>query len=297
MVQRTPTGIAYEDRNGPEPVLLFLPGWCGPRTLFDPIATRLDGHVRTLAVDWRGHGESIEADRDFGAADLVDDALAVIDQSRAEVVVPVAVSHAGWVAIELRRRLGHDRIPRIVFLDWMVLGPPPPFLDALDAMMSPETTRAVVDQLTGMWTAGLEIPALDAYVASMAATSDQMWARAAREIAASFEAEGSPLEAVAALNPTPSTLHLYAQPSDDAYLEAQRGFAAERPWFEVSRLDAASHFPMFEAPEEIAGRLRDFVSPLDLTRPGSQPDGESRTKGLVEPHPSAVGLGQASNDR
>lgn len=260
MDKRTSTGIAYDDRSGQEPALLFLPGWCGPRTLFDPLATRLDGQVRTMAVDWRGHGQSAPADRDFGTGDLVEDALAVIDQSGADVVVPVAVAHAGWVAIELRRRLGHRRIPRLVFLDWMVLGPPPPFLHALDAMMTPGATRAVVDQITGMWTGGLGIPELDAYVASMAATPDDMWARAAREIAAGFQTAGTPLDAVAALDPPPPTLHLYAQPSEEAHFDAQRAFAADHAWFEVVRLDAASHFPMFEAPDMIAGLLRDFVA-------------------------------------
>lgn len=260
MVQMTSTGVAYDDRSGRQPALLFLPGWCGPRTLFEPLASRLDGQVRTLAVDWRGHGQSAPADSDFGTVDLVDDAVAVIEQSGADVVVPVAVSHAGWVAIELRRRLGQERIPRLVFIDWMVLGPPPPFLDALDAMKAPTTTRAVVDQITGMWTAGLELPALDAYVASMAATPDDMWTRAAREITAAFEAAGAPLDAVAALDPPPPTLHLYAQPSDDAHMDAQRAFGSDHPWFEVVRLDAASHFPMFETPDEIAGLLHDFVT-------------------------------------
>lgn len=259
-MQRTSTGIAYDDRSGRETALLFLPGWCGPRTLYEPLAARLDGQVRTLAVDWRGHGQSAPAEADFGTPDLVDDALAVIEASGADVVVPVAVAHAGWVAIELRRRLGSRRIPRLVFLDWMVLGPPPPFLEALDAMMNPITTRAVVEQITEMWTAGLEIPALDAYVASMAATPDDMWARAAREISAAFEAAGAPLDAVAALDPPPPTLHLYAQPPDEGYLDAQHRFAVEHPWFEVVRLDAASHFPMFEAPDVIARLLHDFVA-------------------------------------
>jgi hypothetical protein len=38
---------------------------------------------------------------DFGLPDLVEDALAVVVASGAPTVVPVAVSHAGWVAIEL----------------------------------------------------------------------------------------------------------------------------------------------------------------------------------------------------
>lgn len=260
MVQRTSTGVAYDDRGAGDPALLFLPGWCGPRTLFEPLTARLEGRFRTLAVDWRGHGESAPADNDFGFADLADDALAVIEASGAQRLVPVAASHAGWVAIELRRRLGTQRIPRLVFLDWMVLGAPAPFLDGLDGMMAPATTRAVVDQITAMWIAGLEIPALAAYVASMADVGDAMWARAAREIAAAFDTFASPLNAVAALDPPPPTLHLYAQPPDDDYLDAQHGFAADHPWFEVARLDAASHFPMFEVPDAIAGLLHDFAA-------------------------------------
>lgn len=260
MAHRTPTGVAYDDRGEGDPALLFLPGWCGPRTLFEPLVAPLAGQFRTLVVDWRGHGESAEHDGDFGFTELADDATAVIEHSGAERVVPVAASHAGWVAIDLRRRLGASRVPRLVFLDWMVLGAPGPFVDALGAMKNPATTRGVVDDIAAMWTAGLDIPTLSSYVGSMVVVGDEMWARAAREIGAAFETSGAPLSAVAALRPPPRTLHLYAQPRDHEYLDAQRNFASEHPWFEVVRLDAASHFPMFEVPDSIAAHLRDFVA-------------------------------------
>lgn len=259
MTTMTSSGIAYDDRGAGEPALLFLPGWCGPRTLFDPLASRLESSFRTLALDWRGHGDSEPAEGDFGSAELVDDAISVIDDSRANAVVPVAAAHAGWVAIALRRRLGPDRVPRLVFLDWMVMGAPAPFRDALMAMASPPTTRAVVDQITAMWVAGLDVPALSDYVGSMAASPDDMWARAAREISSAFEQFGTPLEALAALDPTPPTLHMYAQPADPAHLDAQLRYAGNNPWFEVEHLDAASHFPMFEVPDAIVGHLDKFV--------------------------------------
>lgn len=259
MTLLTSTGIAYDDEAGPDPTLVFLPGWCGPRTLAAPLQERLSGALRTLALDWRGHGESKPADVDFGSAELVEDALAVIDHSGAERVVPVAISHDGWVAIEVRRRLGPARVPRLVFIDWMVLGAPPPFLDALAAMATPTTTRDTVGQLVAMWQADLDLPPLTAYVAEMASYPDDMWARAAREITASFEQFGSPLEAVAALDPPPKTLHLYAQPDDPGYLEGQRGFAASHSWFDVEHLDAASHFPMFEAADTMAHHIAEFA--------------------------------------
>lgn len=259
MTSMTQSGIAYDDRGSGSTALLFLPGWCGPRTLFAPLTDRLDDTVRTLALDWRGHGDSKPADGDFGTADLVADAMAVIADAGVTTVIPVSAAHAGWVAIALRKQLGAERVPRLVFLDWMVLGAPPPFLDALGAMANPDTTRAVVDQVTTMWIADLEIPELRDYVRLMSATSDEMWARAAREISAAFAANGTPLDTVGALDPPPPTLHLYAQPADPAFLDAQRGYAASHPWFDVVRLDAQSHFPMFEVPEVIADRLRSAI--------------------------------------
>ena len=260
MTSMTPDGIAYDDTGEGEPALLFLPGWCGPRNLFDPLRSRLDGRVRALAVDWRGHGESKPAGADFGAAELADDATAVIEESGAAQVVPVAAAHAGWVAIELRRRLGPERVPKLVFVDWMVLGAPPPFLGALAGMAAPETTRPVVDQVAAMWVANLDMPALTAYVGSMVALPDEMWARAAREIAVAFDQFGSPLDAVAALDPPPPALHVYAQPDDPAFLDAQRAFSAAHPWFAVERLDAKSHFPMFEVPDEMVRLIEAFVA-------------------------------------
>lgn len=141
----TPSGIAYDDLGGGDTTLIFLPGWCGPRTLFEPLTTRLADGYRTLAVDWRGHGGSAPASGEFGTAELVDDALEVIGHSGAATVIPVSIAHAGWVAIELRRRLGPERVPSVVLLDWMVLGAPEPFLAALAAMADPAATRDVVD--------------------------------------------------------------------------------------------------------------------------------------------------------
>lgn len=258
-------GNAYDDHGDGDVTFFFLPGWCGPRTYFEALADRLSARHRTLTIDWRGHGESKPATGDFGVGDLVDDAMSIIEESGARNVVPVAAAHAGWVAIELRRRVGADLVPGIVFLDWMVLGAPEPFLGALAGMADRATTRAAVDGLTGMWLADIELPALSTYVRAMAESDDEMWARAAREIAAQFERNGVPLENVAKLKPAPPTLHLYAQPGDPAFLEAQQAFAAAHPWFQVEKLDAVSHFPVFEVPDAIAAHLARFVARL---RPG-----------------------------
>lgn len=255
IARTTSTGIAYDDHGSGDTALLFMPGWCGPRTLFAPLMDRLPDGCRSLAVDWRGHGDSAPPVGDFGFDGLVDDAISVIEDSGASTIIPISVAHAGWVAIELRRRLGAERVPRLVILDWMVLGAPEPFLGALAAMADLAATRGVVDQISGMWRAGLDLPELDAYVTSMVAFPDDMWARAANEIAGAFGENPIPLEAIASFDPPPKTLHLYAQPADPAFLAAQEEFAATHSWFTVERLEASSHFPMFEVPDAIAARL------------------------------------------
>lgn len=251
--------IAFDDVGDGDPALLFLPGWCAGRDAFRPLYPHL--RRRALAVDWRGHGGSDAPPGDFGDAELVEDALAVIAASGCERVVPAATAHAGWVAIELRRRLGADRVPAIVLIDWMVLGAPPPFAGGLQALQDPAAWSAVRDQLFALWTTGVSDPAVHAFVATMGRYGYDMWSRAGREIAAAFARSPVPLAALAALSPPCPTLHVYAQPSDDAFLAAQQGYAAEHPWFSAHRLDGAlSHFPTVEVPERLAREIERAVA-------------------------------------
>src|SRR5690348_9082873 len=201
--------INYEDQGQGEPALLFMPGWCGSRKVFDPLLPRFAPHRRVLALDWRGHGQSGGTTDDFGTAELADDAVAVIEASGAQKVVPVALAHSGWVAIELRRRLG-PRIPGIVLLDWIVLEPPPPFVAALQALQDPARWRQTREQLFGMWLQGLAIPGLSDYVlGDMGSYPFGMWARAGREIGAAYAKAGTPLSALAEFDPPVPVLHLY----------------------------------------------------------------------------------------
>jgi hypothetical protein len=54
-------------------------------------------------------------------------------------------------------------------------------------------------------------------------------------------------------------LHAYAQPDDPGYLDVQRVFAAEHPWFSVHKLDARSHFPTIEVPDQVGSVVGQFV--------------------------------------
>jgi pimeloyl-ACP methyl ester carboxylesterase len=262
MLTATALHIAFDDVGDGGPALLYMPGWCGHRTMFRGVLSHSGPHRRALALDWRGHGGSDRPDGDYGNDDLVEDALAVIERADVDQVVPVGVAHAGWVAIELRRRLGADRVPGIALLDWMVLGPPPPFLDALEGLQDEGSWEAVRQGLFAMWTTGIDLPALDDNIAEMAGHGFEDWSRAGREIARQFRTYGSPVQALEHLHPECPVVHLYAQPSDEGFLAAQSFYAASHPWFRVQRLDATSHFPMLEVPGDITAALDEFVRSL-----------------------------------
>ena len=252
--------IAYDDLGQGEPALLLLPGWCANRTVFQSLAPLCGGHRRTLALDWRGHGESGSPAGDFGNDDLVADALNVIEASGAKSIVPVALSHAGWVAIELHRRLG-VRVKKLVLLDWIIMMQPPrEFFQALDGMQSPQRWREAVERISSVWLGDVDNPALVRFVREeMGSYGPEMWARAAREISTAYADMGTPLQTLAAMNPPPPVLHLYAQPEEPRYLAAQQSFAAKHSWFTVMRLNARSHFPMFEVPEAMASAIERFL--------------------------------------
>jgi pimeloyl-ACP methyl ester carboxylesterase len=214
-----------------------------------------------LCLDWRGHGASDPADGEFGFEALERDARAVIDASGVAEVIPVATAHAGWVALALRRALGPERVPRLVLFDWIVTAAPPPFLAGLAALQAEDRWRAVRDQLFSNWLAGVSHPGVARFVhEDMGSYDFAMWSRAGRAIATAYAREGSPLEALARLEPSTPTLHAYAQPDDPGFLTAQRAFAAAHPWFEVHKIDASSHFPTLEVPDRVAELVEGALS-------------------------------------
>ncbi len=149
--------INYDDLGQGEPALLMMPGWCANRTMFKHLAPQCSTHRRTLALDWRGHGQSGPAWGDFSTEGLVEDALAVIKASGAQQIVPVATAHAGWIAIELWRRLP-ERISKLVLLDWIILEPPAPFVGALKAFQDPQQWEQAREQLFSLWLEGVDNP-------------------------------------------------------------------------------------------------------------------------------------------
>ena len=251
--------IQYNDFSRGSPALLCLPGWCENKTAFSRLTHSAARSHRVIALDWRGHGKSASAGGDFGNDELVEDALSVIRSTGVGTVLPVAVSHAGWIALELRRRLG-ERVQRIVLLDWILSDPPPSFLTVLDALQDRERWLETRGQLFRIWLAGCDEPHVARHIREeMGSYGFEMWARAAREIRRAYSSAGNPLRAFSAMADAVPTLHLYSQPRDPAILQAQQEFARSHPWFQVRRLEGQSHFPALESPEAVVAAILEFA--------------------------------------
>src|SRR5258706_1824673 len=175
--------IAYAESGKGDTTLLLMPGWCSNRTVFNSLIPLLSKRYRVVALDWRGHGESEKMSSDFGQNELVEDALAVIKEAKIRTVIPVAQAHAGWVAIDLKTRLS-NRVPKIVFLEWIGLDPPPPFLAALQGLQEADKLKPTLDVLFENWTNNVDNPGLVNFVKDeMGAYGFDMWSRGARTIA------------------------------------------------------------------------------------------------------------------
>jgi pimeloyl-ACP methyl ester carboxylesterase len=252
--------ISYDDRGHGEPALLFTPGWCATKAAFGRLPQLCAAQRRTITLDWRGHGDSGPHKQDFGNDGLLSDALAVIEQSRVDRVSPVALAHSGWIAIELRRRLG-NRIPKLVLLSWIVTDPPPQFLTVLRGLEDPDQWKQMRDQLFSLWLHGVDNPEAIHFVRDiMGAASGEMWQRSGREIGKAYAEAGNPLRALATLHPPLPVLHLCQLPIDSQAWILQEQFAQKYPWFEPKRLDAHGHFAPLEIPEEMAAIINNFVA-------------------------------------
>jgi pimeloyl-ACP methyl ester carboxylesterase len=244
--------IEYSDTGGGDGLpLVCLTGWCSSRSRYDRLVPLVAESRRVVTLDW--------PQDDFGTEHQAHDALAVVDAAGLDRFAIASASHSGWVAIELRRQLG-DRVARIVHMDWLVVEPSEPYLALIRKLQSEATWAEARDTLYDIWRGGVASTEIENAIAVMNRQDAQMWMRSGREIEAAFERGGSPLRSLSALGSPPPVLHVYGQPRDPAYLERQRSYAAENPWFDVRQVQARSHFSMIETPEEAAAAIDSFLA-------------------------------------
>jgi pimeloyl-ACP methyl ester carboxylesterase len=117
--------IAFDDQGLGEPALLCLPGWCVDRSAFRELVPACSRARRTLSLDWRGHGQSASTEGDFGEKDLIEDALAVIHESGAQRVIPVALRTRAGLLLSCGATLGTESRQSFSWTGWFLIRRPP----------------------------------------------------------------------------------------------------------------------------------------------------------------------------
>lgn len=143
--------LDYQDIGSGPITLVLLPGWCEPKTVFEPFIALAAERYRVISIDWRGHGLSSKAaEMSLTADDLLEDARQLLTALHLDNVVTLSVAHASWLAVALAEALP-QRVRGMVFLDWIMTPPEPAFFTAVSRMQQPQQWLAARDALFDFW--------------------------------------------------------------------------------------------------------------------------------------------------
>lgn len=249
------------DEAGEGEVLLLLSGWCQDHRLFKTLAPELAKTNRVIRLDWRGHGDHREHDGDFTVDDQASDVVAFLDKMNIDKVVPVSTSHGGWANIEITDRLGTARIPRSVVIDWIQTTPNEDFFRMIDHIQDRTNWENGRGDFFNYWIGDTENQDIVNHVNNeMAQYSFEMWARSGSEIGKAYRKWGNPMQRMAALSEKRPITHIYSQPFEPEYAQAQLDFAADNDWYKPNKLPGKTHFPTLEQPKVVAETIRAFVA-------------------------------------
>jgi esterase len=123
--------LSWVDFGGAGPTVLALHCSFGRGTVFAPVADRLQGVARVVALDQRGHGLA-DHGGPFTRAEFIADAVAVIDQLGSDPVVVLGHSLGGITAYQLAAR--YPELIRALIIE-----------DVCAVMRQPEVPHPVLD--------------------------------------------------------------------------------------------------------------------------------------------------------
>lgn len=108
--------IAYGVSGRGETTLLFVHGWLGDHTLWQPQIDYFSNHYRVAWLDLAGHGNSKTNREKFTISAFAEDVKSVVDRVEGRKIILVGHSMGGPIILETARLLG-DRVAGIVAVD------------------------------------------------------------------------------------------------------------------------------------------------------------------------------------
>jgi pimeloyl-ACP methyl ester carboxylesterase len=126
--------VAYDER-GDGPAIVLLPSGAHDRHDYDELRALLPADVRTIALDWPGHGESPLGRGPATAMRFADVAQELVERLAPEGAIVVGNSVGGFAAARLAARRP-ELVRGLVVIDGGGFGGRPPHVRAFCALMS-----------------------------------------------------------------------------------------------------------------------------------------------------------------
>ena len=115
-------GVSYSDSGGAGPALLFVHGWQGDHSIWDPIVAQLRASFRCIAPDLRGFGASSRAASPYTLEQYSEDLRALVHFLQLQRVVVLGHSMGGKVAVRFALD-APDLVEALVLVAPVPLGP------------------------------------------------------------------------------------------------------------------------------------------------------------------------------
>jgi len=227
--------------------LVFVHGWLGDASWWEPTMRSCATRRRVVALDLAGHGRSGDARTDWSVENFAADVVAVCDELELENIVLLGHSMSGTITVEAARRLG-PRVRLLVPIDtlndleWDL---PPEVWAEFFAGLRADFPNAVDSFFRGMLFAPSSPPAVVERVVGQARR-----APGERSVRMLERARAYDLRAAVATLAVP--IHALNSDLNETKLATNREYARR---FEVTVMPGVGHWPMLEDPRGFAQAL------------------------------------------
>jgi pimeloyl-ACP methyl ester carboxylesterase len=248
--------VAYDER-GHGPAVVLLPSGAHDRHDYDELRTLLPAGLRTIALDWPGHGESPLGDGPATAMRFADVAEELVERLAPEGAVVVGNSVGGFAAARLAARRP-ELVKGLVVIDGGGFGGRPPHVRAFCALMArPWFLRRIYPTFSARYMRARTDADRRARDVGVATTRADPGLRAVTELWRSFASPEHDLREEAGAITAP-TLVLWGRHDPVIPLKLGRRAAASIPGARLVVLDTG-HVPHTSDPEGVAAELLPFV--------------------------------------
>ena len=244
-------GVAIHFREGGsgDTALVFVHGWLGNASWWEPVMERFAATHRVVALDLAGHGRSGRERSDWTVERFADDVAAVVRALDLQRAVLVGHSFAWMITVEAARIL-EKRVVLLVPVSTFIEGESPLAPEAWSEFAG--RLRADFTTTAGAWFEGLvfdeDSPELAARVGAEVRSADPASASAMLEHARAFDGKAAmqhlrvPMRQIVCLPGATS-------PETARWLEEA----------EAEPLPGIGHWPMLSAPDELGDALEQVL--------------------------------------